>query len=239
MKWNRKNYSQIFIAFGIVITLATVTYLLYNVQIQKQTVYSSNTIEIIKLDNKQSMKYTTSSTFMFNKILDYINRYEDVNSLNEHNEINNYDYQININHNNVKTFIEIFLSGNILKVNDKFYNIISRNQLNSILQTAETVSLTITFIEPVEKQTREEITLSSKNNSDAQAIYDIICVLDKYTKKDTGFSEECINIMKSQINGGISYYQVLNSKEALTWMNEIIADYRTQELRRNKNEKNK
>lgn len=63
--------------------------------------------------------------------------------------------------------------------------------------------MSITLKEPVEKQTREEITLSSKNNSDAQAIYDIICVLDKYTKKDTGFSEERINIMKSQMNGGI------------------------------------
>lgn len=118
-----------------------------------------------------------------------------------------------------------------MKVNDKFYNIISINELNTILQTAETVSLSITFKEPVEKQTREEITLSSKNNSGAQAIYDIICVLDKYTKKDTGFSEERINIMKSQINGGVSYYQVLNSKEALTWINEIIADYRSQGLK--------
>lgn len=91
--------------------------------------------------------------------------------------------------------------------------------------------MSITLKEPVEKQTREEITLSSKNNSDAQAIYDIICVLDKYTKKDTGFSEKRINIMKSQMNGGVSYYQVLNSKEALTWINEIIADYRSQGLK--------
>ena len=91
--------------------------------------------------------------------------------------------------------------------------------------------MSITLKEPVEKQTREEITLSSKNNSDAHAIYDIISVLDKYTKKDTGFSEKRINIMKSQMNGGVSYYQVLNSKEALTWINEIIADYRSQGLK--------
>lgn len=213
-------------AFCIVVTLVAVFYLLYNVQTQKQIVSSSNSIKVIKHDDKQNIEYTMNSTFMLNKILEYVNRYKDVNVLNEHEEIRNYDYQININHNDVKMFIEIFLSGNIMKVNDEFYNIISKNELNVILQTAETDSLTITYKEPVEKQTLEEITLSSRNDSGTQAIYDILCVLDKYAKKDTSFSEEGISIKKSQISGGISYYHVLNSKEALTWINKIISDYR-------------
>lgn len=231
MKWNGKKSGLVLLLF--ISTVLVFLLNLYNTShTDKKVDDLLSNIEFVNFTDDSNIKYQTDSAFIMQKLAAYIDQYENLPALNEQEENVTYNYQITVHYNNAHESKEILIADDIIKLDGRLYNITAKEELNVLLKTADTASLSIAFKEPVEKQNTEKIVLNSKNNADIPTIYQILCDLQQYSIRTVTAKEDTVTptIQVAQFTSRTSCYQVSDTKAAQGWINQIIDEYQMQDL---------